>query len=534
MRIFTHGDIDGFFGLAIDNLVQMLMIISLCNFAVGIPMEFIISTILPAAAVSLLVGNLYYGRQAMQLAKKTGRTDITALPYGINTVSLFAYVFLVMIPVKIAAVSDGKTAREAAMLAWKAGMVACLGSGIIELAGALIAEKIRKITPRAALLSTLAGIALGFISFTFFFRAYAHPVVGLATFGIILLIYFGKVRFKWGLPGGLVAVTLGTALAWVLSVMPQAGEPIVAWADFQGQFGKIGFYCPVPRLAELLDGMKYMLPYVGIIIPMGVFNVVGSLQNIESAEAAGDSYPTAPSLAINGTGTIAAAIFGSCFPTTIYIGHPGWKDMGAGAGYSILNAIFFTVVCLTGTMSLISELVPIEAGMAIVIWIGIVITVQAFKATPARHTPAVVIGLLPAIAAWGAMMSKAGIRAVTGAGYSWSGHAEEIMSGLAAADIAPAGLFSLEQGFIFTSMILAGMTVAIIERKFIAASLWCLAAAALSFAGLMHSYRFTPGDVVLDFGSPGWKWTAAYVVTGLVFLSAKWLDSSLSREGMTE
>ena len=43
------------------------------------------------------------------------------------------------------------------------------------------------------------------------------------------------------------------------------------------------------------------------------------------------------------SGSIAAAAFGSCFPTTIYIGHPGWKAMGARTGYSILNAVFFTI-----------------------------------------------------------------------------------------------------------------------------------------------------------------------------------------------
>ena len=56
---------------------------------------------------------------------------------------------------------------------------------------------------------------------------------------------------------------------------------------------------------------------------MGLFNVLGSLQNIESAEAAGDPYETRRSLTINGFGSVAAALFGSAFPTTIYIGHPG-------------------------------------------------------------------------------------------------------------------------------------------------------------------------------------------------------------------
>src|SRR6266702_6695026 len=112
-----------------------------------------------------------------------------------------------------------------------------------------------------------------------------------------------------------------------------------------------------------------------------------------------------PSLMINGIGSIFAALFGSCFPTTIYIGHPGWKALGARAGYSILNAFVLTVVCLMGLLSLIAWAVPVDAGMAIVLWIGIVITAQAFQATPREHAPAVVVGILPGLAAWGTLMA---------------------------------------------------------------------------------------------------------------------------------
>ena len=120
---------------------------------------------------------------------------------------------------------------------------------------------------------------------------------------------------------------------------------------------------------------------------MGIINVVGSLQNIESAEAAGDRFPTMPSLAVNGIGTIVASLFGSCFPTTIYIGHPGWKALGARSGYSILNAFFISFICLSGLVNLIFNVIPIEAGAAIVLWIGIIMTAQAFQTTPLRHAP---------------------------------------------------------------------------------------------------------------------------------------------------
>ena len=87
-------------------------------------------------------------------------------------------------------------------------------------------------------------------------------------------------------------------------------------------------------------------------------------QRRATAEAAGDAFATRSSLAVNGISTLAAALFGSCFPTTIYIGHPGWKAMGARAGYSILNGAFMTVVCLTGALAWVVWAVPVDAGMA--------------------------------------------------------------------------------------------------------------------------------------------------------------------------
>lgn len=54
---------------------------------------------LPGVAVSVLMGNVFYAWQARRLMRRSGRDDVTALPYGINTPTMFAYVFLVMGPV---------------------------------------------------------------------------------------------------------------------------------------------------------------------------------------------------------------------------------------------------------------------------------------------------------------------------------------------------------------------------------------------------------------------------------------------------
>ncbi len=503
-RWFVRGDLDGFFGLALDNLIQLLLIVALCKTMLGFDDALLFGRVLPAVGLSLLVGNLFYAWQGMRLARAEGRADVCALPYGINTVSLFIYVFLVMLPVKLDVLARTGDAHRAAEAAWAAGLVACLGSAVIEFAGAFVVDRVRRHVPRAALLSTLAGIALTFIAIDFLFRTYAAPVVGLATFAVVCLVYFGGVKFRGGLPGGLVAVVLGTALCWITGLA--SGTPPT---------GTLGLRLPTPAVGDLFGSLDMVLPYASIIFAMGLFNLFGSLQNLDSAEAAGDRYPTRSSLAANGVGSFVAALFGSCFPTTIYIGHPGWKGLGARLGYSWLNGAFMTLVVLTGSVGVIAWAVPIEAGMAIVLWIAIVITAQAFQSTPRAHAPAVVVGLLPGVAAWGAFMLKVGGRA-GGAAFG-----SDYGAALAAAGVHVQGVFGLAEGGIFTAMLLAAVVVAVIERRFPLAAAWCFAAAVLSWTGLMHGWQWTPADTALRL-APGAAGEAAigYAVMGAVFLLA--------------
>jgi len=488
---FVRGDVDGFFGLALDNLIQVLLIANLWTHVLGFSTERLYAVVLPGMAVSLVVGNLYYAWQARRLQRASGRLDVCALPYGINTVSLIGFVFMVMLPAKLAAAAAGAAPEHAERIAFSAGVVAALGSGVIEAGGAFCIGWLRRFTPRAAMLSTLAGIAVTFIAAGFLFKTFASPVVAFLPFGAVLLTYFGRVRFPFGLPGGLVAVGLGTALAWstpLLDFDPRA---------FSAASSHLSLHLPVPILSELGSGFGQgaLLTSLGVVVPMGLFNVVGSLQNLDSAAAAGDDYPTVPSLTVNGLGTLLGACFGSPFPTTIYIGHPGWKALGARVGYSVINGLFFTMIGLTGAVAIVQLLIPVEAGMAIVLWIGIVMVAQAFSATPKAHAPAVAVGLLPGIAAWGALLLKIGLR-TGGLGDSQHPFTPAIIDSLARSDIAAHGLFALEQGALLTSMLWAALTVEIIERRFWRAALWASAGAALSFIGLIHGYRFTVGDTV--------------------------------------
>lgn len=515
---FVRGDVDGVFGLALDNLIQVLLLTALTTNVLGFSAELVYGRLLPGVAVSLVVGNLFYAHQARQLQIASGRTDVCALPYGINTVTLIGFVFLVMLPVRLVAIERGANPEQASEMAFQAGIVATIATGLLEAGGAWAVDYLRRWTPRAAMLATLAGIAMTFIAAGFLFRTFASPLVAFLPFGAVLLTYFGRVRFPWGIPGGLVAVLLGVVLAWATGL---AHADPSAFADATAL---IGWKPPLPQLGAVISGFRagYLIEFLPVILPMALFNIIGSLQNLDSAAAAGDDYRTVPSLVANGIGTLLGAAFGSPFPTTIYIGHPGWKAMGARVGYSILNALSFTVLCLSGTVAFVSLLIPIEAGMAIVLWIGIVMVSQAFQATPRSHAPAVTIGLLPGIAAWGALLLKSGLRA-GGLGTPERPFSASLEGALRSADLAVSGIFALEQGFLLSSMIWAALTVEIIERRFVRAAVWAASGAALSACGMMHGYRYTLSDTVQALGTgAATPFVWAYAMLAVLLFLGRW------------
>ena len=163
---------------------------------------------------------------------------------------------------------------------------------------------------------------------------------------------------------------------------------------------------------------------------------------------------------------------------------------------------------------------PIDAGMAIVVWIGIVISAQAFQVGAAGAR------------AGGGDGHPAGDRGLGRAhgeergcarrGWATAGGpplSEGVVDGFLGSDVWIQGAFALEQGFIFTAMILSAGTVMIVERRFRAAAGWFAIGAVLSGTGLMHAWRLTPQDAVMAM-RPAWGFVAGYAfVAGLLLLA---------------
>src|SRR5512134_1258066 len=216
VRWWVPGDWNGFFGLFTNVVLNVIVLTGLCLGVVNLPDDIVFGRILPALGIALPIGNLYYAYLAYQLAKKEGRTDVTAMPYGPSVPHMFIVVFVIMLPVYLKT-NDAK-------LAWQAGLAWCFIIGVIVLLGAFVGPKIRSLTPRAAMLGTLAGISVAFISMRPAFQMWDTPWIGLVCFAIVLIAWTANLRMPGGLPGGLVAVIVGSLIGWIAA--------LVGWSDY--------------------------------------------------------------------------------------------------------------------------------------------------------------------------------------------------------------------------------------------------------------------------------------------------------------
>ena len=100
-RWLAPGDWSAFFGLALDNTTQLVILSSLLIGVFKFPADLVLGRMVPGTAAGVLVGDLVYTVLAVRLMRRTGRDDVTAMPFGIDTPSLFGIVFGVLGPVML-------------------------------------------------------------------------------------------------------------------------------------------------------------------------------------------------------------------------------------------------------------------------------------------------------------------------------------------------------------------------------------------------------------------------------------------------
>ena len=208
-RWWVAGDWNGFFGLFTNVLLNVIVLTTLCLYVVQLPPDMVYGRVLPALGIALPIGNLFYAWLAYKLAKETGRSDVTAMPYGPSVPHMFIVVFVVMLPTYLA--------TKDPMIAYAAGLAWAFIIGVIVLLGCFVGPWIRRMTPRAAMLGTLPGISIAFISMRPAFPMWEVPWIGFVCFAIVLIAWTANIRLPGGVPGGLAAVIVGAAIGWGLA-----------------------------------------------------------------------------------------------------------------------------------------------------------------------------------------------------------------------------------------------------------------------------------------------------------------------------
>ena len=507
-RWLVAGDLNGFFGLVVDNLAVMAFLSTVLVGVFRFPADIVFTRMFPGTALGVLVGDLVYTWMAVRLARRTGRDDVTAMPLGIDTPTTIGMALLVLGPAFVKFKQGGMDEHAAAIATWHLGMAAMIVMGLLKLGLSFAGGWVGRAVPRAGLLGSIAAIALMLIGFIPIVEVMQVPIVGFVTLGIVLYAVVAKGRLPGMIPGVLVAVMVGLALYYSLGPLGLAGPGYRPPGALM-----LRFALPVPSLG-FVDGLSGTLPYLPLILPFGLLMVIGGINVTESARAAGDDYRTRDILLTEAIATLIAGVCGGVAQTTPYIGQPAYKKMGARAGYTLLTGVFVGLGGVFGYLSNLVELVPLAVLAPILVFVAIDITAQAFEATPGRHSAAVVFAFFPAIARLVAIE-------LGNPDYVAPDHFNALLTSTGQGMPELGVIVALGNGFIITSMVWAGFLAALIDGRTRAAAAVLLAGAGMTLFGVIHSVEpagglYLPWDLAGVARTMAFQFTAAYVVLAAV------------------
>ena len=481
---FVAGDVNGFLGLVVDNLSVLALLAAVLIRGFGVPASIVFGRMFPGTALGVLVGDLIYAWLAVRLARRSGREDVTAMPFGIDTPSTIGMALLVLGPAFAKFRASGLDPTAAGLETWYLGMAATVIMGAIKFLLAFAGRSVRRLIPQAGLLGSLAGVALMLIGFFPMVELLQAPIAGFLTLGLILYSLVARADLPGGIPGVLFAVIVGTAVYYGL-----------------GHWGWVGMDHGLPALptvrmalpridAGILHGFAGAVDYLALLFPFALLTIVGGVNNTESARVAGDAYDVRSILLAEAAATLVAGLAGGVAQTTPYIGHPAFKQMGARASYALLTGVFIGVGGTLGYLSNLIELIPLTVLAPVLVFLALNITVQAFSAVPARHAPAVAFCFFPAIA-------RLLTIELSNPAFISADRFAQLVSVSEHGLPALAVIVALGNGFIITSTIWAAFVAEMIEGRLRAAAAYLTCGGLLCCFGIIHSARIDGSTYVL-------------------------------------
>jgi len=514
-RWATAGDVNAFFGLMLDNVMNLVILAGILIFVFGFPEDLVYRRMFPGTALGVMFGDLVYTWMAFRLAKKEGRSDVTAMPLGLDAPSTIGMAFTVLGPAYLAAKAR-MPAHDAAIAAWQVGMACMILIGLFKVGMSFVGGAIQKTMPGAGLLGSLAGIGIALMGVLQLGDILLEPVVGMISLCIIFYALIARLRLPFNAPGVLASVMVGAGVYYLMRALGVLQHPLPPpTLSFP-----IGF--PIPSLG-FVHGMQVALTqYIPMAIPFAILTVVGGINVTESARLAGDDYRTRDILLTEAIATLIAGVCGGVSQSTPYIGHPAYKAMGGRAAYTLVCALFVGLGGMLGYIPLMAKILPLACLAPILIFVAYDIVAQSFHATPPSHAAAVCFAIFPSVAqllritldkanSTGLFLRSALEPAVV---------AEQAKIPLGFADNF--GVFvMLANGFILTAMLWGAFLAFLIDHRFAASSVTLAICSALSFFGVIHSVLptggiYLPWSAALHGSVAPYHWAAAYALVAIM------------------
>ena len=492
-----RGDIDVIVAQLGFNLAQMVIPVFLL-LPLGISLEFGVTHFLPGYALGFLIGSLGFVFLALRLRARENRTDVAAHAYGNNVPAILAYTLTIMLPVYL-------QSRDI-NLAWAIGAAAVIWTGLIKLAAVPFAAMIRRVIPVPASMAVFGAAMYSYLGLALLQRLFDQPIVGIVALAIVALCVLGNVPItRWRIPPFLVA--------WLVPLAIGLGIGYVhpTWHG-------MAFQAPFIGTASALRAMGLAVPYMSVIAPIAIYQVLQDVAAVEGAAAAGDNYDVRGILLCDALGTLGCGIGGSVVTPIVYALHPPYKAMGARISYAFWTAVIFFLVVLSGLTIFIMQLFPWPILAAMIAYVSIGVGAATLRRVDRKYVAVLLLSfLLPA----GAIVYAAINSALPALKLSAQNPA---VQNALNASVYWNSLRGLGSGFLFLVLVVAAVITEVIDRNFGRAALWCLLAAVFSWIGLMHS-------AVLRWGAQpsyaiGWLSAAAIVY------SARWWRGDVAAASM--
>lgn len=503
-RWWGKGDIDASFGIFFDGFSKILTATGIMTMVFGMPASIVIGKVVPGIGLAIFVGNLWYFYEARQLAVKEKRQDVTSQPFGIGASQLSGWLYLIIGPVY--------WQTKNAELAFQVGLAAAFIGGMVEVAGGFAGRWIIDNIPNCALMGNMASSAMVWLSIVGLAMVFDKPIYGVLPLFIIIIDYLGKADKRFAkIPSGVIAILIGTVAAW-------AGG-YLTWGQFEQSFSGLGFYPPSLSASDILAGFKGITPFLPVIIPLQINNFLSTLQGLESARMAGDTYPERRSMIMDGVSTMTGALFGNPFPTTVYFGHPGWKELGARAGFSLVNGVLYLLICTTGLTGVLMTLIPTEAVMVLLIFVGFSVTDSTFRSIDKKYYQVIFLSLMPILFQYMQTLISSSVQA---AGSTLESMPVELF---AEYSVPIKGIMYLGNGGFLTSLLLAGLLACVVDRRYRMSGYFALIMAGCVAIGLIHCPR------IALLSKPGIMFGVIYLtVSVLLFLKGYYFEKQENPE----